>query len=129
MKNTSNFLRQSLRLCTIIAVASLIFFSMAACSDGSSSSSGKATLIIENLSAVTGEIITNVYWSNSDTGVSKDEKDVGIPIYGKKYFSLDEGTYYVSIYTNMGGSDDIYDLHIYAGSTVSLLWTTYLSKR
>jgi len=129
MKNKVNFLWKGFRLCALIAFVSLIAFSMASCDDGSSGGSGKATLIIENLSSTAGEIITDVYWKNTDTGRSQDEKNVKIPIQGNKSFSLDEGTYYIEVYTNNDDGDYINDLHLYAGSTVTLVWTTYLRKR
>jgi len=129
MKNRVNFLRQRFRFYTIFAIVLLIAFSMAGCSDGSSASSSKVTLIIENSSPNVGEIITDVFWKNFDTGISKDEKNVSIPIQGSKSFSLDEGTYYIEVYTNTDDWDYIEDLHLYAGSTVALVWTTYLRKR
>jgi hypothetical protein len=123
MKNKVNFLRQSFRLCMIIAIVSLIAFQMVSCGDGSSSGSGgKGTLVVQNVSTFADEIITELYTTNHDTGINKRESvGTGISVREERSFSLDEGQYTVRVETNFDDGDDI-EFFLRSGSIITIKW-------
>jgi len=130
MKNRFNFLWKSFRFCTLLAVMSFIAFSMLACdASNASGGSGKATLIITNVSQIPAEIITELNWTNTGTGLSQKVSPLAVPVLGKHTISLDEGTYNIFIVTNNVNGSNIINEHIYGGSVLNLVWDGQTLKK
>jgi hypothetical protein len=116
----------------VLAVLLAMVF-LAGCNNPSGGSGGnsRATLVIENMTTYDGEYITLLRWTNKDTGTSQIERfSGGIAVRESRSLSLAEGTYDIEIETNYDDYDSVYDIRLYGGRTVTLIWNgSYLSTR
>jgi len=114
----------------LVLTVLLVVLSLGGCNNGNSGS-GSATLVIENLSTYSEELITSLRWYNSDTGSSQNERfGGGIAVRESRSLSLLEGTYDIEITTNYDDYGQVSDIRLYGGSTVTLIWNgDSLSRR
>ena len=116
----------------LVLAAFLAVLWLAGCDSGNGGSgSGSATLVIENMSTYSDELILSLRWYNDDTGTSQIVRfPGGIAVRESKSISLVEGIYDIEIETNYDDSDGVYGIRFYAGSTITLVWNgDSLSKR
>jgi len=111
----------------VFALGILVFilalsFSFAGCGDNNSGGSGKGTLVVQNVSTASREIIIEVRTTNHDTGITKRESvGTGISVLEERSFSLDEGQYTVRVETNYDDWGEI-DFYLRSGSTTTIKW-------
>jgi hypothetical protein len=118
----------------VFALGMLVFIlafslGLAGCGDNNGSGIGKGTLVIQNVSTASDEIITDLRTTNYDTGISKKESvGTGISVREERSFSLDEGQYNVRIETNYDDGGEI-EFYLRSGSTVTIKWNGYRLTR
>ena len=108
-------------------------FSLTGCSDGGGDGGGNvpdgssdmATLEIENLSIVPGEIIVEVTWATRDTF---KRNITNIPVNGIQSFTLEPDDYFIHVANNDGDWDEM-DITLNAGRKYTLRWMNYRLTR